>query len=270
MSPELFEHCIAQAKPLVDQVYLHILGEPLLHPKLHQILELCTQHDVPVAMTSNGVLIQRHTDLLLQSPKLRQINFSLQALREGPLNQRPAEALDQILEFCQKANLKRPELYINLRLWNLQSEDPETSEWNAWAQDSIEKRLGTKITLDPKIQARKSQNIGGRIYIQFDSRFNWPSQSDITPRKQGTCHGLRSHFGILVDGTVVPCCLDEKAVLGLGNVKEQSLDQCLQSERAHSMRDGFLRFELVEDYCQKCPYSQRFKPKSALQRPQNS
>ena len=55
----------------------------------------------------------------------------------------------------------------------------------------------------------------------------------------GSCHGLSGHFGILVDGTVVPCCLDADGVIGLGNAFETPLIDILQSERARRIRAGF-------------------------------
>jgi MoaA/NifB/PqqE/SkfB family radical SAM enzyme len=51
--------------------------------------------------------------------------------------------------------------------------------------------------------------------------------------------GAVNHIGIHADGTVVPCCLDKNGTINLGNVKEQSLQDILNSERFIKMRDGF-------------------------------
>src|SRR5690606_29208986 len=99
----------------------------------------------------------------------------------------------------------------------------------------------------------------GRIYVHFDSRFEWPSPAAPVYGDQGRCHGLTSHIGIHADGTVVPCCLDKEAVLALGNIFTADLPTVLNGERATRMRDGFQNGRLVEDLCQRCEFVTRFE-----------
>jgi radical SAM protein with 4Fe4S-binding SPASM domain len=97
-----------------------------------------------------------------------------------------------------------------------------------------------------------------RLYLHFDSRFEWPSFSLPYQGTRGRCHGAVNHIGIHADGTVVPCCLDKNGTINLGNVKEQSLHDILNSERFIKMRDGFLNGVLVETFCQHCSFIKRF------------
>ena len=73
--------------------------------------------------------------------------------------------------------------------------------------------------------------------------------------------GLRNHFGIHADGTVVPCCLDKEANIRLGNIQENRLEQILANDRARNMREGFERRELREELCRKCSFISRFDKK---------
>ena len=73
------------------------------------------------------------------------------------------------------------------------------------------------------------------------------------------CHGLGDHFGILVDGRVIPCCLDREGVIELGNVFKDDLNEVLSSERAEKMREGFRNKKACEELCRKCGYARRFK-----------
>ena len=41
MDLSLFETCIQQVAPLTDQVCLHLMGEPLLHPNLQEMVDIC-------------------------------------------------------------------------------------------------------------------------------------------------------------------------------------------------------------------------------------
>ena len=72
------------------------------------------------------------------------------------------------------------------------------------------------------------------------------------------CYGLGDHFGILCDGSVIPCCLDHEGDITLGNVLESPLDLILSSDRAEAMRQGFKRRVATEELCQKCGYARRF------------
>ena len=65
-------------------------------------------------------------------------------------------------------------------------------------------------------------------------------------------------MGILVNGDVVPCCLDQDGVIELGNIFEQNLDEILDSERAKNMVKGFCENRVVEELCKKCRYRKRF------------
>ena len=70
VSVEEFAALIEQVPPLTDYVYLHLMGEPLLHPQLGQILALCHRAGLKVSLTTNGTLLAKRQELLLCSPAL--------------------------------------------------------------------------------------------------------------------------------------------------------------------------------------------------------
>ena len=74
-------------------------------------------------MTTNGLLISRYQNELLNSPSLRQINFSLQAFTDNFPDKTLEPYLSKILDFCLKAGSLAPAMYQNLRLWNLKAAD---------------------------------------------------------------------------------------------------------------------------------------------------
>ena len=83
MSLNKFENIISQAAPLCDEVCLHLMGEPLAHPKFKDIVELCKVYNSRVMITTNGLLLKKYKDFLLSSNTVRQINFSLQAFTDN-------------------------------------------------------------------------------------------------------------------------------------------------------------------------------------------
>lgn len=260
MSMELFETTLDQLEGIVEEVYLHVLGEPLLHPLLEPFIDACEQRKLKVNLTTNGLLIDPCAAFLLRAPAVRQINFSIHSLFEISA-EKATEALAAILAFSKQSLELRPDLYINLRLWN---EDPERApalhEWNAAVWRQISETLIDSEKTPPPFDPRKKRNrITGRVSINMDSLFQWPAGSNPeVSRERGTCQALKTHFAVLADGRVVACCLDYQGDLELGHVLEGGIEQALNSERARAMRNGFNQRKLIEPVCRSCTFCQRF------------
>lgn len=60
---------------------------------------------------------------------------------------------------------------------------------------------------------------------------------------------------MLVDGSVVPCCLDHAGSVVLGNLFEQPLAEIIASPRAQAIYHGFSRHTAVEPLCRRCGYA---------------
>lgn len=257
MSLEKFEGLIKQAVPLTEDICLHLMGEPLAHPEFLKILNISKDNKAQLQITTNGLLIRKYQDMILSGDSVRQINFSLQAFKDNFPNRPISEYLDPIIDFIKGTFEKRPELYINLRLWN---HGDESFNENDDVISYFEKALNFKLKRKVDVGGIKSKKVfpDKRLYFHFDSRFEWPSPHFPLQSERGTCQGLRNHFGVHANGEVVPCCLDKEAVISLGNAFEQSLESIIDGPRASVMRDGFENGRLVEDLCQRCTYIKRF------------
>lgn len=249
-----FEASLKEVAPVAEIVCLHLLGEPLAHPKFSEILDICERYRTQIDLTTNGILIKRYRERILNSPAIRQVNFSIQAFKDNFPDRDLEPYLLPLMEFTKSAHALRPELYVNFRLWNQQSNDSDNEEVFL----KIESYFNVSINRNIETGAIKSKKIWNRLYLHFDSRFEWPSFSLPHQGERGRCHGAVNHIGIHADGTVVPCCLDKSGAINLGNVKEQSLQAILNSERFIKMRDGFLKGIRVESFCQHCSFIKRF------------
>jgi radical SAM protein with 4Fe4S-binding SPASM domain len=255
MSPTEFEHVLIQAAPKAKEVCLHLMGEPLAHPQFPQILSLCEKYKVKIQLTTNGLLLNKFKSLLLKSSSTRQVNFSLQAFKDNFPDRSLDTYLLPLLKFTEEANYDRPDLYINFRLWNQDSTDSDNEEIFKY----IETHLNISINRNIEVGAIKSKRIWNKLYLHFDSRFEWPSLDLPFQSKSGRCNGLVKHIAIHSNGDVSPCCLDKEALINLGNAHKMDLGDILESDRAKTMRDGFLNNKLQEELCQKCSYINRFK-----------
>jgi len=263
MSSELFERCIAEAATVAENVYFHVLGEPTLHPGFGLFLKKLEATPLKLNLTTNGTTIARVSERILKCPAMRQVNFSTHAYAELPRETALAH-LQDVLDFCKMANAVRPDLYINLRLWNVG--DAASRSWNETMLAKLNEAFGTNIELGHFCSRHKSFPLVGRIYLHQDSRFEWPAASSSTERREGgdpgkiagTCRALDTHVAILHDGRVVACCLDHSGQISLGQIQEQSLAEILDSPTATNLREGFKKHELRHPFCQSCSFCKRF------------
>ena len=94
------------------------------------------------------------------------------------------------------------------------------------------------------------------IYLDKDNKFIWPNKANnnIKKNNQGTCLGTRNHIGILVNGDVVPCCLDSKGLLKLGNIFDESIDDIINNFLFKEINEGFKNHKISNNICCNCTY----------------
>ena len=265
MSSELFERCIAESATVAENVYFHVLGEPTLHPGFGLFLKKLESTTLKLNLTTNGTTIARTGKLILASPAVRQVNFSTHAYAELT-PEIASRHLQDVLDFCKLANAERPDLYINLRLWNVGDDASDT--WNRILISKVNEAFGNassgaeprqQISLEHFCSRHKSFPVVGRIYLHQDSRFEWPELDERRAKSTaGSCRALDTHIAILHDGRVVACCLDHSGQITLGHIADQSLAEILESPAANSLREGFEKHELRHPLCQSCTFCKRF------------
>lgn len=253
-----FNKILEEIAPHTKYIYLHVKGEPLLHPRIDQLLDAAHEKGFKVNITTNGTLIRKQWHKLLGKPALRQINFSLHSFDGHEGSENREKYLGDILEFVRAT--REHKTLISYRLWNLQ-QDHKTdiaARRNRETLDILEKEYDLDYRIEEKVEPGKGLKVGPNVYLNQDHEFRWPSLLEKEDMSKGFCHALRSHAAILVDGTVVPCCLDGEGVINLGNIHEQKFSDIIESDRANALVDGFSRREAVEELCRKCGFRQKF------------
>lgn len=262
MDVDLFKSILTEVSPFTQEVCLHLMGEPLAHPDFLKILAIAEENyqktQVQINLTTNGILLNKYKNELINSQAIRQINFSIQSFQDNFKDRDITPYLMDILNFSSESQQKRDDLYINFRLWNLKDAQTQ-NESNLPLIKTIANYFSVEVNPAIDVGSIKSKKIINKIYFHFDSRFTWPSLSLPVINQTGFCHGLSGHIGIHADGTVVPCCLDKEAVINLGSLKDQSITEVLTSPRAQAIKNGFSQKKLVEEMCKRCPYIKRFQ-----------
>ncbi len=244
-----FQKLAAALRPYTDFLYLHVLGEPLLHPELDGILKIAADLGFRICITTNGVLLREKQDLLFRfAPHIHKVSVSLHAFEANGLGN---SYLVDCMEFAAKSDF-----IVALRLWNLQGSSITASQ-NA-ENKRILSLLHEKFPEEWQ-ETRSGMKLRGRVYIEYGETFDWPDMGARDYGECGFCYGLRDQIAVLVDGTVVPCCLDAEGNIPLGNLLVTPLEEILQGDRAVSLKNGFDRRVAVEVLCRRCGYKERFK-----------
>lgn len=249
MNAETFKTIIKDIKEYTDYIYLHVKGEPLLHKEIYNFIDIAGKEGLKVNITSNGTILNHK---ILELEGLRQFNFSLHSFEEeSGINK--TDYIQSILEYSKEAKAKGK--IVSLRLWNI--EDESLREKNRDVLTQIEEFYGISLDLDKFVRGR-GVKLEDKIYLNFEEVFVWPNLNNKFYSEKGFCYGLNTHLGVLVDGTVIPCCLDDNGVINLGNIKNNTLKEILDSERTKNIIEGFKNRICTEELCKRCEFKERF------------
>lgn len=235
MSTIEFKSLLSKLKGHTKHLYLHVLGEPLLHPDILKLIDLASKN-FNINITTNGYLIDRIRD----SKNIRQINISLHSFHE--LNNLSLEEyMRNIFDVASELSRKT---YINYRLWI-------KSAHNEKILDYLNKEYHTNLTID---NLKSNNTLAPNIFLSTHKEFIWPNLNNPPISTRGTCYALKDHLAILVDGSIIPCCLDADGYITLGNIYQDSLENIIKSPRYQKMLKGFKENKKCEELCQRCNF----------------
>ncbi len=190
---------------------------------------------------------------MLNQPAIRQINFSLHDFEKN----KSKEYIKEILSFSKEA-VEKTNIIVSLRLWNMNRNNTPHDK-NTDIIELIANEFDLQSSSLNVIKNKKGGvKLKEQLYLNYDYQFVWPDIHDTFINEKGFCFALRHHIAILVDGTVVPCCLDAEGVINMGNVFENNFSDILKSQRANKMYRSFTKNKAVEELCCKCRYKERF------------
>ena len=233
ISKDEFNQVLDKVEGYTKYLYFHVMGEPLLHPDINELIDVASNRYF-INITTNGYLIKRIED----NENIRQVNISLHSY-----DIKYKKSLDSYLEdiFNVSDKLVVNGTYVKYRLW-VGNEN----------RDTIISKLEEKYNVI--IGDNKSIKLSNNVYYEVEEEFIWPSLDNDYYCEEGSCMGCRTHIGILVDGTVVPCCLDSAGVINLGNVYKQDLNDIIGSEIFNSLKKGFMENKKIHELCKKCNF----------------
>lgn len=245
MNKDEFSFILSALTDKTKYIYYHLMGEPLTHPQLHEFIKMAGERGFRSVVTTNGTLLRKRGEELLSSG-LYKVNISVHSF-EKESDEEHSRYIRELAEFSEKA--AEEGTIVVFRLWNNGFDG---------GRNDVTFNLLKELLQGEWAENTRGIRIRDKIHIEWGERFEWPDAEAEIKGERFFCYGLKDHFGILSDGTVVPCCLDSDGVINLGNIFSEDIDTILDSERARAITEGFAKGEAFEELCKRCGYAQRF------------
>lgn len=235
------ENYLLQIKEITSYIYLHVLGEPLLHKDIEEILSLLDKYDFKLQLVTNGVLLNRYPNIL-EHKSLRKLSISIHSINNLNISNSYFNTINNLIE---NNNNK----IIELRFYDLNNLDSDLYNYLNY----LDEKYHFKET-----KKDRSYKLKDDVYIYSQEMFKWPDFNDEDIGEDGYCHGLIDQIAILHNGDVTSCCLDPLGYNVLGNLNDNSLNDILESPLYKKALDELKNRHLILPLCKKCTYRLRF------------
>ena len=207
-----FEHVVSEIKTHTKHIYLHVQGEPYMHPKLMDFMNIAQKYKLKVHLVTNGTYLSHVEYKLYSHPALAQLSISLHALEISEKDNNH-QVLKRLIEDSSKRHFS-----LFLRIWRFDEYESRS-------------KMSKMINIDLDRLPMKRSRISDNLFVDLDETFTWPSLNNPYISETGYCHSGTKLLAILSDGTVTPCCLDAEGILKLGNIHQDHFESMLKSVR---------------------------------------
>lgn len=241
MSIEDFDNYTSQIIEVCNYIYLHVLGEPLLHPNFNVFLDILDKKDFKLQLVTNGTLLNKYPNIL-NHKCLRKLSISLHSVNNIETDDAYFDTINYLIENNNGTN-------IELRFYDKNNLDEKLNKYLNY--------LDSKYNL---IQSKKknSYELKKNVFVYFEELFKWPDINDEINTNNGRCHGLIDQLAILCNGDVTSCCLDTKGINTFGNLKKNTLVDILNSTQYLDALKAMKENKFILKLCKHCTYHSRF------------
>jgi len=250
-----FKNIVDKIENKSEYLYFHLMGEPLLNKDIYEFLKYSAKKGFKNIITTNGTLLNTVDKRIFNKDILYKMNISIHSYDGNDNSITLKEYLYNTFSIIDEAI--KNNVIICYRLWNV-----ESVREISFNNDVL--KIFKEYFDNDLIENRKGYKIGSTIYtnslifLEYDLRFKWPDENGDRKYDKGFCYALRDQIGILVDGSVVPCCLDADGVMTLGNINNNTLDEILSDEKIKKFYDLFSNKILPRELCKTCGFIRRF------------
>jgi len=245
MDFELFKSIVDQMAPHVQATTLHIWGEPLLHPRLFDMIAYCHAKGLRSEISTNATLLDEKRSRTILDAGLGAIYLCLDGMRPETYEKIRVNAdyektnanIRRFIEMKQAGGYGTP--FVNLQIIEMERTMGEVDEFvKTWSLPGVD-----------RINVKPFDSWGGQI-----EDINNLRADDGQPKIQRyACPNLWYHTHIYWDGRIAMCDRDFNLAYDLGNVRsEDGVVRVLENWNGPKMQ-GLRRLHVQSDLEQVSP-----------------
>jgi len=266
---------------------LHLMGEPLLHPRFFEFLDYAREQHIDIELHTNGMrLTDDVLDRIYGYENIVRFWISLHTPTEDmflrirrPVNANRENLYDSYLQSTKSAVRKKLtsgsttdlRIYLmatpNSNALNVIDDDEQArsclEEWYGFAE-ALEKELNIMYDREPvpdrilsKLPTKQLYPLFENTYIRFVPWHSWGGTFDRGCQRAPECRNPWFQFAVMWNGDCTTCCLDYDGDIGLGNIREHTIEEIWNGEKLNAIRRGFTKGEVVEERCRTCLFEPR-------------
>lgn len=281
----------AAAKKIAPAVNLHLMGEPTLHPKLIEILNVSARENVKTDLVTNGsTLVAKVIPKILDSLYGSIIASHMTPTEDtyhfrGEVNLSWDRYISNIRllvrEYMKRVSQGRsPKCDVSIRVMvtqntasnvNIIGSSSEASsilkEWNEYIAE-VEREFGMppfpRKDHRDKGLVRENKHPSTSYLLQRGIKLTfWRAFTFANTRvsedydlerivEDSYCYKPFTDVGVLWNGDVTVCGLDHDGELTVGNARDCSIESVIQGDAAQKIRASMLGEQPLPSVCQKC------------------
>lgn len=236
MSLELFKSIIDQSYPYIYFSWLHLFGDPILNPKLPDMIRYASEKGIKCGISTNGIALNEKVAKEISLAGTDTIIISIDALSEKTYSKiRKGGNFKKVIENTEKF-LILPERRL-IKNTIIQMIDMEVNH------EEVDKFIDRWQGPDRIVNIKTEDSWAGCYKINKK-----------TPNvKRFPCKKLWERLTIDWEGNISICCRDYKMKMNLGNVKEDSLKKIWNGNKMRKYRRSMVmnNFEDIS-LCRNC------------------
>jgi radical SAM protein with 4Fe4S-binding SPASM domain len=241
MSFELFQKIIDEAKGFVQDVNIHHRGEPLVNPRLPDMIRYAKAAGLMVRFHTNATKMtpDKADEILAAEPDLISISFDgfrkdvYEEVRAGAVFERTVDHIKGLLAAKRLLNKNKPYIVI---------ERIDFERYRGKDQEVV-------VALEQEFRAL------GVDEIIVKREYHWVTDDSPEPAQEKTYSVCTFPWYAMVicwDGTVTPCPQDFLARMVMGDVSRQSIAEVWNGEEYRALRKNLAEDLSALAQCRKC------------------
>ncbi|MBN2430834.1 MAG: SPASM domain-containing protein [Acidobacteria bacterium] len=236
-------------------------GEPLLHPRLPEMITYAKQKNI-IVITSTNANVPRDDDYLrrLVASGLDMLIIAIDGVDQATYSAfRKKGQLERLIDFTRRMVALKKDMGLREPILNLRMVVTRQNEHQITQLKKLAAELGVDIltlkTLNP------SQDMKTVLFDIMPEEKKYhryavnEEEGTIVPRRRKRrCSFPWNQATLFSDGEIVGCEFDHQYLYPFGNLKDASFGEIWQGEAAHRFRRDYVKSRDSIEFCRLCPY----------------